>query len=605
MTTLPSEILNYILIRQIGEGGMGRVFLAKNKSIHQFVAIKMLHPRFSNNPLLRERFRQEAIMLSSLDHPNIVKFLNYVENDQGIFLIMEYVDGMTLEDYITKKNGLIVESRAFPLMYQIVDAFAYAHAHGIIHRDIKPGNIFVSKDGEIKILDFGIAQIISGACDSGIVRAGSVQFMSPEQALDKPLDIRSDIYSLGAVFYNMLTGKPPYNLSQFTPIEVKKEIVEKPLPRMNDAYPYISNEIQWVVDKATSKDPASRYADCRDLKTDIKKVENIVSRRNSQDVNPQNKSDMSGINKKRNNKILVLAIIIIFLAICAGVGYWIYSRNNVRYYADYFETINGPVGTGDKLALKDAERLYKFDYKNGKVIRVSLVNSKVEICEDADSVYSTFRPVDASYSYTNDGGIKEKIVYDSNGNELYNLTFENNGKIAKLSFETNDSTPVHSVRYDFDENSGRLRTVKYLDADGENMLYQGVYGEKYEYDGLGRLVRVTYLNADDTPMLNSFGVAVIGFDHILRHHDVKSRFYNVGGKEVLPQKPADVDVKIKKSNPRRKSGINEDSDSAIHNNRKNSTNSIGNSKERLNGAMQKYAPQNMKRNNFDESENIK
>ena len=150
---MPTEILNYVIVRKIGEGGMGQVFLARNKSIHQFVAIEMRHPRFCASPALRDRFRQEAILLSSLDHPNIVKFLNYVENDQGIFLIMEYVDGITLEDFINKKNGLIVESRAYPMMTQILDAFAYAHGRGMVHRNIKPGNIFVGKDGNIKVLD--------------------------------------------------------------------------------------------------------------------------------------------------------------------------------------------------------------------------------------------------------------------------------------------------------------------------------------------------------------------------------------------------------------------------------------------------------------------
>lgn len=203
-----TEILNYVIVRKIGEGGMGQVFLARNKSIHQFVAIKMLHPQFSGNPELRRRFRQEAIMLSSLDRPNIVKFLNYVENGQGIFLIMEYVEGPTLEDFINRRNGLIVEQRAYPMIRQIIDAFAYAHGRGIIHRDIKPGNILMGKNGTVKILDFGIAQIVSGSEEGNIRGLGTVSYMSPEQALGRQLDIRSDIYSLGVVFYQMLTGRP-------------------------------------------------------------------------------------------------------------------------------------------------------------------------------------------------------------------------------------------------------------------------------------------------------------------------------------------------------------------------------------------------------------
>lgn len=158
---IPAEILNYRLIRPLGSGGMGQVFLAQNKNINQLVAIKSLHPQYANNMALRNRFKQEAVMLSSLNHPNIVKFLNYVENEYGVFLIMEYVDGYTLEDFINKKNGLIVEKRAYPMMSEILDAFSYAHKRGIVHRDIKPSNIFINSEGHIKVMDFGIAQILS------------------------------------------------------------------------------------------------------------------------------------------------------------------------------------------------------------------------------------------------------------------------------------------------------------------------------------------------------------------------------------------------------------------------------------------------------------
>ena len=160
---IPVDLLNYQLIRLLGRGGMGEVYLARNKNIEQFVAVKALHPKYANNPMIRARFKQEAVMLNSLNHPNIVKFLNFVENEYGVFLIMEYVDGYTLEEYITKRNGLIVEEKAYPMFAEILNAFSYAHQHGIIHRDIKPSNIFLDKEGHIKVMDFGIAQIISEA----------------------------------------------------------------------------------------------------------------------------------------------------------------------------------------------------------------------------------------------------------------------------------------------------------------------------------------------------------------------------------------------------------------------------------------------------------
>ena len=128
---IPTDILNYRVLRLLGSGGMGSVYLAANTNIDQQVAIKALRPEVACNAMLRARFKQEAELLCSLDHPGIVKFLNYVEMPEGVFLIMEYVKGVTLEDFIKKKNGLIVEEKAYPLICEILDAFSYAHSKGI------------------------------------------------------------------------------------------------------------------------------------------------------------------------------------------------------------------------------------------------------------------------------------------------------------------------------------------------------------------------------------------------------------------------------------------------------------------------------------------
>lgn len=253
------ELLNYKIDRKIGEGGMGVVYLAYNPFLGQQVAIKMLHPKYAANPLLRDKFKQEAMLLSGLTHPNIVKFINYVENDDGVFLIMEYVEGITLDEYIHKKNGLIVEERAMPLLRNLADALHHAHVQGIVHRDIKPSNILIDKEGHIKILDFGIAKIMSEVQGDDIARGGgSPRYMSPEQVLGKHVDARSDIYSLGVVMYEILTGRTPYD-SALEPMDIKHKVVHEPLPRMKDAYSYISDDAQKIVDRATRKNPAERF----------------------------------------------------------------------------------------------------------------------------------------------------------------------------------------------------------------------------------------------------------------------------------------------------------------------------------------------------------
>ena len=314
---IPAEILNYRLIRPLGSGGMGQVFLAQNKNINQLVAIKSLHPQYANNMALRNRFKQEAVMLSSLNHPNIVKFLNYVENEYGVFLIMEYVDGYTLEDFINKKNGLIVEKRAYPMMSEILDAFSYAHKRGIVHRDIKPSNIFINSEGHIKVMDFGIAQILSdvGAGGAGPVM-GTPEYMSPEQVFGHTIDQRSDIYSLGVLLHQMLTGRAPYDATTLSELEIKRRVINDSLPRMKDYYPYVSEGLQKVVDKATSKNVCQRYSSCDEMKKAIKQVV---------DPDPVNKTALYG----------GIAIAVVIIGVALGV--WDYYRTKVSYYKDYVE----------------------------------------------------------------------------------------------------------------------------------------------------------------------------------------------------------------------------------------------------------------------------
>lgn len=531
---MPTEILNYVIVRKIGEGGMGQVFLARNKSIHQFVAIKMLHPRFCASPALRDRFRQEAILLSSLDHPNIVKFLNYVENDQGIFLIMEYVDGITLEDFINKKNGLIVESRAYPMMTQILDAFAYAHGRGMVHRDIKPGNIFVGKDGNIKVLDFGIARIMSEAETEGVKGVGTVEYMSPEQTLDRPLDIRSDIYSLGVLFYQMLTGRSPYDKTSHTPLEIKKYILEKPLGRMKAVYPYISDEIQALVDRATSKNPDARFHDCREMKSELLRVRQLTATRTG--VLPSDETYIGTASQtggKKSRKGVMIAIVsTITVLVAGGAGYWLYTRDYVRNYTDYTEIRAIPEGAGTSVSsIVDGDTAYRFTYSGGKLMRMSLVDAKGNVVNMADSLYALYRPVDTEFHYDSERRLDYKNIYDAEGKLLYKVDYDQDFAKARVESMQGDSTVI-DLKLVFDDPSGKLSSVYYLDVSGKKTARNGVYGESYSYDRSGRLTRITFLNAENEPGVDERGVEIIGFDYPAGSRQVRSSLYDAAGKPV-------------------------------------------------------------------------
>jgi serine/threonine protein kinase len=229
------------------------------------VAIKCLHPRLASNAEVRARFKNEAVTMSQLQHPNIVRLYDYIEEPDGVYLVMEYVEGDALDDYIQQKTGPIPEEQAVYLFGQILEGMTYAHQMGVIHRDIKPGNFMVTRDLRVKILDFGIAKLLESVgpqqTKSG-ARIGTVLYMSPEQVRGQALDLRSDIYSLGVTLFQMVTGQCPYP-SQAAEYDVYQSILNQPLPRASSVYPAVSARMQALIDKATGKRPEDRFQNCR------------------------------------------------------------------------------------------------------------------------------------------------------------------------------------------------------------------------------------------------------------------------------------------------------------------------------------------------------
>lgn len=267
------QIQNYKIISLIGEGGMGDVYLAEHVSIKRKVAIKVLKSELVKNEEIRLRFKNEASMLAHLQHPNIVGLIDYVEQDGGLFLIMEYVEGKGLDDLVKEQLVPLSIERAKKLMIQIVEAFVYAHKSGIIHRDVKPSNILVTTDDQIKVLDFGIAKLV-GEGNHQLTKTGTqigtVYYMSPEQVRGQVLDNRSDIYSLGVTFYELLTGVCPYK-SLTTEYEIYDRIVKEPLLDLTETMGNGYRSMWTIISKATAKDVSDRYQSCEELAADLKK----------------------------------------------------------------------------------------------------------------------------------------------------------------------------------------------------------------------------------------------------------------------------------------------------------------------------------------------
>lgn len=532
---IPNDILNYRVVRLLGSGGMGSVYLAVNTNIDQQVAIKVLRPELAKNPAFRAKLKQEAEMLCSLDHPNIVKFLNYVETADGVFLIMEYVKGMTLEDFINKKNGLIVESKAYPMVSELLDAFEYAHSKGIVHRDIKPSNIMIQEDGHVKIMDLGIAQIINDSnAASSAGSLGTPAYMSPEQVYGREVDTRSDIYSIGVLIQNMLTGKAPYDSTRLTMQEIKRRVVNDTMPRMKEYYPYISDNIQKVVDKATAKVPEARYQSCAEMKKAVKRAI-------APDPVPK--------------PLLYGGIAFVLALLVGGFLFWDYNRLKTEYYSDYAEVYGVPTGIGKLSGNEVAHRAasYRFEKSKGKVRRVSHVNSHGKIIPHTDSE-DIDRIVDMTVSYAEGTGRAdtEKFMNHS-GKVIYVKDYDSKMKTCTFKLDDelgtemtlNSQTELFQSVFDIDVE-GKSKISKYiLTFDDKGYLVkeeyagfgnvrepngQGIYGKKFVRDGKGRVLEEHYLGKDGSPKSTQFGLGVKKFEYDEKGNVCKIKYETIDGK---------------------------------------------------------------------------
>ncbi|MGI9622207.1 MAG: protein kinase domain-containing protein, partial [Acidimicrobiales bacterium] len=263
----------YELHRRLAKGGMAEVFLAKDQLLDRPVAVKVLFPQLAADPNFVERFRREAQSAANLSHPNIVGVYDWGQEGNTYYIVMEYVQGRSLSEVI-RDNGPLEPERAAEIAADVAAALGFAHKNDFVHCDMKSGNIMISPTGQVKVADFGIAKAISGAgADAKLTQTGAVMgtatYFSPEQAQGQPLDGRSDLYSLGVVLYEMLTGSPPF--SGDTPVAIAyKHVQEMPEP-ISARRPEVPEAIQAITAKLLNKDPARRYPSAADVQSDLRR----------------------------------------------------------------------------------------------------------------------------------------------------------------------------------------------------------------------------------------------------------------------------------------------------------------------------------------------
>jgi len=347
----------YEIIKTIGEGGMANVYLANDTILDRKVAVKVLRGDLSNDEKFIRRFKREALSVSNLSHPNIVEVYDVGEEDGNYYIVMEYIEGKTLKQLLQKRGALTL-TEVIDIMSQLTDGLSHAHEAYIIHRDIKPQNIMIEDNGLVKITDFGIAMALNSTqlTQTNSVM-GSVHYLPPEQANGKGSTVKSDIYSLGILMYELLTGSVPFKGDNAVEIALKH--MKEKLPSIRKQNPTIPQSIENIVLKATAKNPKNRYDTVREMYNDLEtalerdnekrlvyeypendleetKVVPVITKevKKSMVDKPDKKEDSdSSLLKEKNDKnrlpIILAAVLLVVLIALAGV-YLLISNRNVK-----------------------------------------------------------------------------------------------------------------------------------------------------------------------------------------------------------------------------------------------------------------------------------
>lgn len=277
MADLSGQMLGkYQIVERLGRGGMATVYRAYQPGMDRFVAVKVMHPQYADDASFIERFRREARVVGTLRHPHIVQVIDFDVQDEEYYMVMEYVETETLKNYL-QKHGAMPVTQALSVARKLADALAYAHANGMLHRDVKPANVLWSKTGEPILTDFGIAKLAgaTGLTASGAA-VGTPAYMSPEAGRGEQVDERADVYSLGVMLYEMLSGELPYDAD--TPYAVILKHINDPLPPLRPRVPQLPESVERIVIKALAKDKTQRYQSAAELRDALVQAEKIVNK---------------------------------------------------------------------------------------------------------------------------------------------------------------------------------------------------------------------------------------------------------------------------------------------------------------------------------------
>jgi tRNA A-37 threonylcarbamoyl transferase component Bud32 len=545
----------YLVEQRLGHGGMGTVYRARREdSYRQQVAIKVIRPGLDTEELLH-RFRTERQVLADLQHAHIARLLDGGSTEDGRpFFVMEYIDGEPLDRYCEGRQ--LGTRERLRLLLAVCAAVHHAHERGVVHRDLKPGNVLVTADGTAKVTDFGLAKRLEGGdggagpTQSGAV-LGTPSYMASEQAAGKGKAVgpATDVYAVGAILYELLTGRPPFRAD--TPLDTLLQVLEaEPVPP-GRFHPKLPRDLETICLKCLQKDPARRYASAAELADDLRRFldgEPIRAR-------PVGRAERLWRWCRRRPAaaaLLALAILLPHGAAALGLWHWdAHYRVKVEYYADSVKRWGIPEGLGRVSEAEARHRhvTYRFYRRGGRVERVEAVNGLGALTTGSGMGAALAEPSPRNpgmgargenrweYSRDEQGEVTQEVARDRAGGLawIFHYTTRTTGQFTDETGFPRPRAGSGAAYVEFTRSEDGLdQEIRYLDRNGKRKPDRdGVAGKRWEHDRRGRIVAETYLGLRGQPVRNRDGYSRLQRAYDDRGNPIEQTFFGPDGRPTL------------------------------------------------------------------------